>query len=139
MRIGRGVGCKCGLNACGWAPAGLTPALLTSQGLTTMPQTGIHTVTVPGAYEAGWPEVEDGGWVEANLSTADRTDLMFLNVEAASVHITVVAPDGTPHAGREAVLLLADEIRQVSFYSTQTAYSAGRSNGGVHLRADLAG
>src|SRR3954453_8278673 len=42
-----------GLNACGWAPAGLTPALLRSQGLSAMPQSGIHTVTVPGAV-AGW-------------------------------------------------------------------------------------
>ena len=42
-----------GLNACGWAPAGLTPALLKAKGLTEMPQAGIHTVTVPGAV-AGW-------------------------------------------------------------------------------------
>jgi gamma-glutamyltranspeptidase / glutathione hydrolase len=42
-----------GLNACGWAPAALTPALLRSQGFTEMPQGGIHTVTVPGAV-AGW-------------------------------------------------------------------------------------
>ncbi|MCU1382177.1 MAG: gamma-glutamyltransferase [Acidobacteria bacterium] len=42
-----------GLNACGRAPAGLTPALLKSSGASAMPQTGIHTVTVPGAV-AGW-------------------------------------------------------------------------------------
>jgi gamma-glutamyltranspeptidase / glutathione hydrolase len=42
-----------GLNACGWAPAGLTPALLKAQGHMTMPQSGIHSVTVPGAV-AGW-------------------------------------------------------------------------------------
>ncbi len=42
-----------GLNAGGWAPAGLTPALLKAEGLTAMPQGGIHTVTVPGAV-AGW-------------------------------------------------------------------------------------
>src|SRR5712671_5360089 len=42
-----------GLNAGGWAPAGLTPRLLKSQGHTAMPQGGIHTVTVPGAV-AGW-------------------------------------------------------------------------------------
>src|SRR5947209_20396920 len=38
-----------GLNASGWAPRGLTPALLRSRGATGMPQSGIHTVTVPGA------------------------------------------------------------------------------------------
>jgi len=42
-----------GLNAGGWAPAGLTPAFLKSRGIDTMPQTGIHSVTVPGAA-AGW-------------------------------------------------------------------------------------
>jgi gamma-glutamyltranspeptidase/glutathione hydrolase len=42
-----------GLNAGGWAPAGLTPALLKSKGLTQMPDLGIHAVTVPGAV-AGW-------------------------------------------------------------------------------------
>jgi gamma-glutamyltranspeptidase / glutathione hydrolase len=38
-----GTGALHGLNACGWAPAGLTPALLKAQGHTQMPQTGIHT------------------------------------------------------------------------------------------------
>src|SRR2546426_11891967 len=42
-----------GLNAGGWAPSGLTPALLKSRGLTQMPRSGIHTVTAPGAG-AGW-------------------------------------------------------------------------------------
>src|SRR2546423_1298761 len=42
-----------GLNASGWAPRRLTPARLASRGVTTMPQSGIHSVTVPGAV-AGW-------------------------------------------------------------------------------------
>jgi gamma-glutamyltranspeptidase/glutathione hydrolase len=42
-----------GLNAGGWAPTGLTPAVLKSQGLAAMPSDGIHSVTVPGAV-AGW-------------------------------------------------------------------------------------
>src|SRR5436309_334508 len=42
-----------GLNASGWSPAGATIEFLTSRGLTTMPQTGIHSVTVPGAV-SGW-------------------------------------------------------------------------------------
>ena len=42
-----------GLNAGGWAPTGLSAALLKSKGLNRMPQTGIYTVTVPGAV-AGW-------------------------------------------------------------------------------------
>ncbi|HEY6508727.1 MAG TPA: gamma-glutamyltransferase [Vicinamibacterales bacterium] len=42
-----------GLNASGWAPAGLTPALLAQVGHLEMPQAGVHAVTVPGAV-AGW-------------------------------------------------------------------------------------
>ncbi|HJZ76598.1 MAG TPA: gamma-glutamyltransferase [Vicinamibacterales bacterium] len=42
-----------GLNASGWAPRALTPQLLASRGITSMPQNGVHAVTVPGAV-AGW-------------------------------------------------------------------------------------
>jgi len=42
-----------GLNAGGWAPAGLTPEFLKAKGITRMPGSGIHTATVPGAV-AGW-------------------------------------------------------------------------------------
>ena len=47
-----------GLNAGGWAPAGLTPAFLKSKGITRMPGGGIHTVTVPGAV-AGWDAMRE--------------------------------------------------------------------------------
>ena len=42
-----------GLNASGWAPAGLTPEFLAGKGIAKMPLRGIHSVTVPGAV-AGW-------------------------------------------------------------------------------------
>ena len=42
-----------GLNASGWAPSGLTPALLAERGLNRMPNNGIFSMTVPGAV-AGW-------------------------------------------------------------------------------------
>src|SRR5215510_11332050 len=42
-----------GLNSGGWAPTGLTPKLLQDKGQTRMPQSGIYSVTVPGAV-AGW-------------------------------------------------------------------------------------
>src|ERR1700689_1409836 len=41
------------INASGWAPTGLTIDFLKSQGHTTMPQVGIHSVTVPGCVD-GW-------------------------------------------------------------------------------------
>ncbi|MBZ5546731.1 MAG: gamma-glutamyltransferase [Acidobacteriia bacterium] len=45
-----------GLNASGWAPQALTIAHLAAKGATSMPQSGIDTVTVPGAV-AGWDQL----------------------------------------------------------------------------------
>ena len=42
-----------GLNASGPAPRALSPAFLAQHDITSMPQDGIHSVTVPGAVE-GW-------------------------------------------------------------------------------------
>jgi gamma-glutamyltranspeptidase/glutathione hydrolase len=42
-----------GLNASGPAPRGLSPEFLEALGFHTMPESGIHSVTVPGAVE-GW-------------------------------------------------------------------------------------
>jgi len=45
-----------GLNASGWAPAGLGIERLRNLGFTNMPQSGIHSVTVPGAVD-GWDKL----------------------------------------------------------------------------------
>lgn len=45
-----------GLNASGWAPERLTIEFLKSKGITAMPQTGIDSVTVPGAVD-GWSKL----------------------------------------------------------------------------------
>jgi gamma-glutamyltranspeptidase / glutathione hydrolase len=45
-----------GLNASGWAPAGLSIEFLKSKGITKMPQEGIQSVTVPGAVD-GWSKL----------------------------------------------------------------------------------
>jgi gamma-glutamyltranspeptidase / glutathione hydrolase len=42
-----------GLNSSGPAPKALSPEFLAAKGIKTMPQSGIHSVTVPGAV-AGW-------------------------------------------------------------------------------------
>jgi len=47
-----------GLNASGWAPQGLTIDFLKAHGITSMPQDGIHSVTVPGAVD-GWAKAHD--------------------------------------------------------------------------------
>ena len=45
-----------GLNASGWAPAGLTPEFLRSKRILEMPESGIHSVTVPGVVD-GWDKL----------------------------------------------------------------------------------
>ena len=45
-----------GLNASGWAPAGLTLEFLKAKGCTDMPQAGIHSVTIPGCVD-GWDKL----------------------------------------------------------------------------------
>jgi gamma-glutamyltranspeptidase/glutathione hydrolase len=45
-----------GINASGWAPAGMGPELLKSKGVSKMPQTGIFPVTVPGVVD-GWDKL----------------------------------------------------------------------------------
>ena len=47
-----------GLNASGWSAATLSPQFLADRGFTQMPQTGIFTVTVPGAV-AGWDALRE--------------------------------------------------------------------------------
>ncbi|MFI5098227.1 MAG: gamma-glutamyltransferase, partial [Candidatus Acidiferrales bacterium] len=47
-----------GLNASGWAPKGLTIETLHKLGLREMPDTGVHTITVPGAVD-GWQKLAD--------------------------------------------------------------------------------
>ena len=45
-----------GLNASGWAPGQLTPEFLKQKGISNMPQSGIYSVTVPGAVD-GWDKL----------------------------------------------------------------------------------
>ncbi|HKW99570.1 MAG TPA: gamma-glutamyltransferase [Bryobacteraceae bacterium] len=45
-----------GINASGWSPKALTIEYLRSKGITTMPQNGIQSVTVPGCVD-GWEKL----------------------------------------------------------------------------------
>jgi gamma-glutamyltranspeptidase/glutathione hydrolase len=51
-----GTGKLVGLNASGPAPKGLSPEFLAKQGVKSMPPSGIHSFTVPGAVE-GWAKI----------------------------------------------------------------------------------
>jgi gamma-glutamyltranspeptidase / glutathione hydrolase len=51
-------GRRFGMNASGWAPRGLTPEYLRAHGITTMPDHGIYSVTVPGAVD-GWIKLHE--------------------------------------------------------------------------------
>ncbi len=51
-------GRRFGMNASGWAPRGLTPEFLRASGITSMPDHGIYSVTVPGAVE-GWIKLHE--------------------------------------------------------------------------------
>lgn len=45
-----------GINASGWAPKGLSIEYLQKQGLTSLPSSSIHSVTVPGCVD-GWEKL----------------------------------------------------------------------------------
>lgn len=76
------------------------------------------TVEISSAHDGVWREDEDGTWVAENLTNEDRADLLFVNVAPGPVTITMVAPDGTPCELPPDLVVLADEITQVSGYCT---------------------
>ena len=78
-----------GLNAGGWAPRGLTPALLKERGMTRMPGSGIHTVTVPGAV-AGWDALRKRFHPTA-LEPAQAGDLLPPRFPVTDVLATMVS------------------------------------------------
>jgi len=154
-----------GLNSHGWAPRALTPAVLTGRGLTAMPATGIHTVTVPGTV-AGWEKLR------ARLGTLPLRDLLaaailyaeegFPVTDVIAAHwaslteklaaepsaATTYLPRGeTPRAGQifrnpdlaRSLRLIADRGR-AGFYEGPTAEAIleiSRERGGTMTAADL--
>src|SRR3989442_12289786 len=72
-----------GLNASGWAPQGLTIEHLKAKGATSMPQSGIDAITVPGAV-AGWSQLQErfgrGPWKDLFQlpSSTPSKDSLFL-------------------------------------------------------------
>jgi gamma-glutamyltranspeptidase/glutathione hydrolase len=154
-----------GLNSSGWAPSGLTPEFLSGKGITTMPQLGIYSVTVPGAVagwdalhkkfgrmawaelfkpavkyaEEGFPVTEwiSGGW-KASVSK-------FKSPEAARVYL----PNGHPLSVGEVfhnpllakTLSLIAEKGRDGFYKgsvAQAIVDVSKAEGGTMTATDLA-
>jgi len=156
-----------GLNSCGAAPAGLTAALLKSQGHVQMQQTGIHTVTVPGAV-AGWEALrtklgtlplsvllapairyaEEGFPVSDVIAAhwAVLSDKLAAEPNAVKTYL----PDGRAPRGAELFRNpdLAASLRRIAergtagFYEGPTAdaiLAISSANGGAMTAADLRG
>jgi gamma-glutamyltranspeptidase/glutathione hydrolase len=116
-----------GLNAGGWAPTGLSAALLKSKGMDRMPGKGIYTVTVPGAV-AGWD------MLRARFGKLPMSDLMAPAVFYAEngFPVSEIIADAW-NRGRD---FLAEEK-----YSADTFLPNGRAPkaGEVFKNPDLAG
>jgi gamma-glutamyltranspeptidase/glutathione hydrolase len=155
-----------GINASGWAPAGLALDVLRSAGAPRMPQTGIHAVTVPGAV-AGWTllrnrfgrqsfaellaaaiRVADEGFPVAEITAAEWAgSAPMLRTEPAAAKTYL--PDGRPPRVGEVFRNpdLAWTYRQIaeqgpeSFYHGEIArriVSCSAERGGTMGAADLA-
>ena len=154
-----------GLNASGWAPAGLSIEHVRAAGFTNMPQRGIHSVTIPGAV-AGWDALhtkfgrqplarllapairlaEEGFPVTEIVAGYWRASEKFMSTDPAAARTFL--PGG--HAPRFGEIFrnpdLAWSLRQVAtggrkaFYDGAVArklLACSASHGGVWTAADL--
>ncbi len=160
-----GTGRLHGLNASGWTPEGLTSPLISASGVASMPQDGIHTVTVPGAV-AGWDALrrrvgsrpmadllapaifyaEEGFPVTDVIADhwASLADRLALEPNAATTYL----PDGRPPRAGEvfrnpdlaASLRLIAEHGRAGFYEGPTAdaiLAVSGERGGTMASHDL--
>jgi len=155
-----------GLNSSGWAPRGLSVEFLAKHGITSMPEDGIHSVTVPGAVE-GWsqshqrfgrlpwkdlfapaiyyaengyvvPEIIHGYWVEeeAKLQKTSESRRVFLQGGKAPA---IGATFSNPDLAKT-LRLIAEQGRD-AFYKGEIAkaiVSTSTSFGGTMQLDDLA-
>lgn len=154
-----------GLNSGGWAPTGLTAALVKSKGIERMPSRGIYSVTVPGAV-AGCDAMRSRFW---KLSFYDSLAPAIFYAEHG-FPVTEVISEGwgraarglsaNPHAAKTYLINgrapkagevfknpdLAGSLRLIAekgaagFYTGKTAeaiLATSRENGGTMTAADL--
>src|SRR5580704_3067198 len=97
-----------GLNASGWAPQGLTIDHLESKGMHSMPQSGIDSVTVPGAVD-GWTKLHDKfgklAWRELFQPAIFYAGHGYAVPEVISAYWEGAAPDLAPYPESRRVYL----------------------------------
>ena len=155
-----------GINASGWAPAGLTIEHLKSKGLNEMPRSGIDSVTIPGAVD-GWaklharfgklpwkdlfqsaiyfaregfsvPEIMDDDWraSRSKLLADPEAKRVFLPRGKAPERGELFRNPGLAHA-----LTLIAEQGEAAFYKGEIANAilkTSAANGGTMTPQDLA-
>jgi gamma-glutamyltranspeptidase / glutathione hydrolase len=147
-----------GLNASGWAPAGLTPAMLKAKALSEMPSGGIHTVTVPGAV-AGWEALaaRHGTRPLADLLTpaiscaeegfpvtdviAAHWDVLGPKLASQSSAATTYMPEGRPPRAGEVFRNpdLADSLRLIARAGRDGFYRGPTADALLAASGDLGG
>ena len=110
-----------GLNASGWAPRGLSAEWLRAQGHKTMPASGIHSVTVPGAV-AGWHAAHE------RYGRLPWRDLFEDAIELAAQR----------HFVHEVIASLWDSPRLRESKEARRVFGASPGAGGLHSNPDLA-
>ena len=95
-----------GINASGYAPAALTIDGLRAAGITRMPQTGINSVTVPGAV-AGWAMLSE------RFGRRPLTDVLAPAIQIADEGFPVPEITASEWAGGESLLRQDDEATRV--------------------------
>ena len=97
-----------GLNASGWAPQGLTIDHLEAKGIHAMPQSGIDSVTVPGAVD-GWTKLHDKfgklAWSELFQPAIFYAGHGYAVPEVIQAYWEDAAPDLAPYAESRRVYL----------------------------------
>jgi len=158
-----------GLNASGPAPRALSPAYLAAKGFDTMPQEGIHSVTVPGAVE-GWGRIHarfgkldwrtlfrdaiasagEGFPVPEMVAETWAEPAIFTKIHLNSESVRIFLPDGKPPREGDlfrnldmahAFELIAQE-GPGTFYEGEVARAilkTSQSLGGTMTAEDLAG
>jgi len=154
-----------GINGSGYAPAGLSIDVLRQAGVTTMPQTGIHAVTVPGAV-AAWSrlsellgrlplgdvlspaiQIADEGFPVPEITALEWSSaekLLRADAEATRIYL----PRGRPPVAGEVFRNpdLAATYRALAFQGRDVFYrgdisrrmlACSRQNGGTLKAADL--